>query len=293
MRYPKNTVTIKSGETIAYIQGGSGDKTLLAIHGNMASSVFMSGFIDNAPAGYRVFAPDLCGFGDSSYNTPTQTLEQMACQMYEFCEAVGITSAAVVGWSLGGGVAMEMAALYPELVTHLVLISAAPCTGFPLFYKNEDGSFAPYLSIEAMSADPLVLFNQQALAAKNIAYCKAAYDAVTYNVNKPSEEEYDYQMSETVKQVNLLDADWALAVFNMTDAPNLYGQGSGRLKNIVCPVLLTSGELDMVVPAALMQQNITAFGERAKHIQYEKAGHAQFIDCPERFFADMYEFLGE
>ncbi|HHT82322.1 MAG TPA: alpha/beta hydrolase [Acholeplasmataceae bacterium] len=52
-------------------------------------------------------APDFRGFGDSSYNTKITIFIDLVEDIKLFMEAKGVTSAYVIGWSMGGGVAME------------------------------------------------------------------------------------------------------------------------------------------------------------------------------------------
>ena len=64
----KKYVNLPNGERYAYIEKGEGDKVVLLIHGNNASSIHYEPLYREFPEGYRVVAPDLRGFGDSSYN---------------------------------------------------------------------------------------------------------------------------------------------------------------------------------------------------------------------------------
>ncbi|MDD4291386.1 MAG: alpha/beta hydrolase [Clostridia bacterium] len=288
--FEKKYVKLCNGERIAYIEGGEGDKTLLCIHGNMASCLFMYEFINNAPEGYRVICPDLNGFGDSSYLNPVSEMADLAENIHAFMTKLKQTKFAVLGWSLGGGVAMELAANYPESVTHLIMCSGTPANGFPLLKKTADG-LQPYASKDEMKSDPMVFYNLQALAAKDATYFKNAFNMVIYSLKKPPENIYDFLMTETLKQANLVDVDWALAVLNITDEPNAYGAGTGKIHKIACPVLITAGANDLMVPAALVARNVAIFGDRAKLITYANAAHAQWVDDPERFFADLADFL--
>ena len=75
-QYPVNTLTLKNGETIAYREAGKGEKTLLLIHGNMSSSVHWQPLMEALETEYRLVAPDMRGFGDSSYHKPFDSLRE-------------------------------------------------------------------------------------------------------------------------------------------------------------------------------------------------------------------------
>ena len=82
-------------------------KTLLLIHGNFSSSLFFTPMFDRLPKDIKVIAPDLRGFGDSTYYRRISSLNDLAEDLYLFMQAKDIKKVDVIGWSLGGGVALE------------------------------------------------------------------------------------------------------------------------------------------------------------------------------------------
>ena len=74
---------------------------------------------------YRVIAPDLRGFGDSERQEPF-TIAQHARDAVGLLDALGVGRAHVVGLSMGGAVAMELALAEPGRVAGLVLANTAP-----------------------------------------------------------------------------------------------------------------------------------------------------------------------
>jgi pimeloyl-ACP methyl ester carboxylesterase len=73
-----------------------------------------------AAAGYRALAVDLPGFGEAPVTSPQAPWNDVLATM----DALGIERAALVGNSFGGAVAQRVAAVAPQRVTKLVLISA-------------------------------------------------------------------------------------------------------------------------------------------------------------------------
>ncbi len=112
------------GHTLRYWQQGGGSDIVL-IHGWASSHRIWESVMGRlAAAGYRTWAPDLPGFGDSQgpSNGP-YTIARFAHLVAAFIQAVGITSPAVVGHSMGGAIALRLALEQPELVDRLVLIN--------------------------------------------------------------------------------------------------------------------------------------------------------------------------
>lgn len=99
---------------------------ILLVHGLMSDgSTWARPAAGLAEAGYRVVVPDLLGHGgsdkpaDGEYHLP-----YFADSLFRLLSQLGASSVTVVGHSLGGAIAMQLAHDHPELVRRLVLVSA-------------------------------------------------------------------------------------------------------------------------------------------------------------------------
>lgn len=280
-------------EDIAYIDEGQGDVVLM-VHGNMSSSIHYEPLISRIKDKYRCIALDLRGFGDSSYNNRFDTLEELADDVNAFTEALGIDSYYLVGWSNGGGVSLKLCAKYPEKVKKFFDIEGAGLKGYPLYQKeNYKSTGKPYASKEDMAKDPMQVGPVlQIFEKQDGAMMASIWDATIYTVGKPTKEQSELWISETLKQRNLVDLDWALATLNMSDEYTPYGKGDGTIKNIKCPVALTMAEKDIVVPDYMVLDNYNALGDLATLLPYENCGHSPMVDCPDRLAQDVIAFFG-
>ena len=281
-------------EELAYLDVGQGPVVVM-VHGNMSSSVHYEPLISRISDKYRCIAVDLRGFGDSSYNNRFDTLEELADDVNLFTEALGIDGYYLVGWSNGGGVSLKICAKYPEKVKKFFDIEGAGLKGYPLYKKeNYQSTGKPYANKEEMATDPMQVAPVLSIFEKgDAAMMTAIWDATIYTVNKPTREQNDLWMSETLKQRNLVDLDWALATLNMSDEYTPYGKGDGSIKNIKCPVALTMAEKDIVVPDYMVLDNYNALGELATLLPYENCGHSPMVDCPDRLANDVVEFFSK
>lgn len=134
-------VTLKNGETIFYRKRPGGDKAVLLIHGNMSSSNHWKRLMRVFDERFTVFAPDLRGFGLSTYNETITSLKDFSDDIKLFVDEIGLRKFSVIGWSLGGGVAMRFTLDYPQHVEKLVLLASISTRGYPIFSMNEDGTF--------------------------------------------------------------------------------------------------------------------------------------------------------
>jgi pimeloyl-ACP methyl ester carboxylesterase len=104
---------------------GHGDPVLF-VHGLLASSATWQEVLGPASAGRPAIAVDMPGFGCSDRPWPYDyTAGAQARSLVEYLDARAIARAAIVGNSLGGAVAMLVAAEQPDRVTALVLVAPA------------------------------------------------------------------------------------------------------------------------------------------------------------------------
>lgn len=280
-------------ETLAYLDEGQGEVVLM-IHGNMSSSVHYEPLISRIRDKFRCIAVDLRGFGDSSYNNRFDSLDELAEDVNLLLEKLEIPSVYLVGWSNGGGVGLKLCALHPEKIKKFFDIEGASLKGYPLYVKDEkfQSTGKAYENKEHLATDPLSVAPMiPAFAKKDAAMMTSVWEATIYTVNKPAQEQNELWISETLKQRNLVDLDWALANLNMSDEFTPYGPGDGSYKNVTCPIALTMGEKDIVVPDYMVLDNYNAFKPNATLLPYENCGHSPMVDCPDRLVSDVCAFF--
>ena len=117
-----------NGIRISCVDTGKG-VPLLLLHGLGGSHDDWRMQIPEFAAKYRVIVPDLRGFGASERREPF-TIQRHARDMRTLLSALSIERAHVVGLSMGGAVAIELALRAPQVVASLVLVNTAP--GFTL-----------------------------------------------------------------------------------------------------------------------------------------------------------------
>ncbi|MDD4070602.1 MAG: alpha/beta hydrolase [Candidatus Izemoplasmatales bacterium] len=291
----KKYVKLKNDETYAYIEQGKGNKILILVHGNFSSGVYYKPLLERLPEDIHAFSIDMRGFGDSTYNNEISSLKELADDLSLFMEALSIERADIAGWSLGGGVVMEFAAKYPEKIDNLILINSTTHKGYPVFKKDVNGQFLigqVYESKSEMAKDPVqVKPLLDALALKSFDTIKYIFDVTIYTYNKPTKEENEIYINDSLKQRNLVDVDWALASLNMGSDHNLYSQGDNSITNIKAPVLHIWGSHDKTVPEYMVLDNINALENQSTYIKYDECGHSPLVDKPDQLTKAILEFI--
>ena len=158
------------GAKVHVLEAGSG-QPLVFMHG--AGGLFPENpFLDQLAQHYQVFAPEFPGFGESSGEELLEDMLDFSLHGWDVVHELGLSRPHLVGHSMGGMIAAEMAALAPNDVAQLVLVASAglwlaehPIPDIFSFLPHE---FAQYLfhdrsQGEAMLTGGLDLKNPEAL----------------------------------------------------------------------------------------------------------------------------------
>ena len=112
------------GHDVGYCMAGEGPAIVL-IHGMAGSSRTWRDVVPLLARSYTVIAPDLPGHGESAKPMGDYSLGAYASGLRDLIAgALGIEKATLVGQSLGGGVAMQLAYQHPELCERLVVVGS-------------------------------------------------------------------------------------------------------------------------------------------------------------------------
>ncbi len=105
---------------------------VLLIHGNVSAARFWEELMLGLPDGFRYLAPDLRGYGRSEVKPvdATRGVRDYSDDLHALLQTLGYDHAHLIGWSLGGNIAMQFAIDYPAAVDSLTLIAAGSPYGF-------------------------------------------------------------------------------------------------------------------------------------------------------------------
>ena len=262
-----HTVTT-GGHTLHYLDGGSG-QTLVLLHGIFAEKDHWVDFARPLTDHYRVLAPDLPGFGQSTRLPELDYGYDMQIEMLKgFLDATGVQEAHLAGNSLGGTIAALFALRYPERVASVALVGAPHGLRTPQPSEMDaliDAGKSPLVVTEPDAFEPMLdfVFAKRPLlpypilhAAKEDALRNAASNARIWNAQR--------------KDRYLLDT---------------------RIDALTHPTLVLWGEKDRLFDVS----GAAMLPKRLPHAQVHVlagVGHLPMMESPKPSAAQYAEFLG-
>ena len=116
---------VQAGDEKVFMRtGGKAGTPLLLLHGLAGSNRCWQRNLPDLARNFQVYAPDLSGFGQSRRKNRFD-LNQAADEIVSWMQTIGLQRMHLIGHSMGGYIAIDLAARFPHMVDRLVLVSAA------------------------------------------------------------------------------------------------------------------------------------------------------------------------
>lgn len=260
--------------TFAYRQLGpaSGVPVILLNHWGANLDNFDPRIVDELAAGRPVVALDYRGVGASG-GKPPLTVAEMASDTVATIRALGLVRVDIIGFSLGGFVAQEVALREPTLVRRLILAGTSPAGG---------------IGIERVGAVswPLIL--------RGLLTFRDPKTYLFFTASKPSQRAAEAFLGRLKERKADRDIPVGMGAFlRQLKAIHAWGrQAPQDLERIGQPVLVVNGDRDIMVPSA----NSTDMARRlpnAELLLYEDAGHGGIFQNQEAFTRKAISFFAD
>jgi len=267
------------GHDVRYRMAGEGPVILL-IHGMAGSSRTWRAVMKNLARDHTVIAPDLLGHGESAKPMGDYSLGAYASGLRDLLVgALGVESATLVGQSLGGGVAMQLAYQHPEICERLVLVASGGLgreVSWVLRALTLPGAeyvIPPLFPRFARRAGDKVMhyFHDRGLRAPHIAEMWSAYASLTETPNR-------HAFIRTVRAV--------------IDPGGQTVSARDRLYlTAAVPTLIAWGDRDDIIPIAHAHAAHALMPKSRLEI-FKGAGHFLHVEHPQRFAELLRDFVG-
>jgi pimeloyl-ACP methyl ester carboxylesterase len=273
---------------VHHTHGGRGAPVLF-IHG-LGSSGYLEWRFNLEPTAirHRVYAPDLPGFGRSEKPRARYGIPYFTRFIERYMEGRGLRSAAVVGASLGGRVALELALKHPERVNKLVLVNSLGL-GRPSMRLTYGLITLPRVGETMMSVTRNALNWVPAAMIRRVA---GRYVGASADLSRTMDDGYLDNLRELYAAEGYHDA-YLATVRSLVTPTALFGNEydvSGRLREIKVPLQLIWGANDPLFPL-VHATRAHALVENSRLAVIEGAGHTPQAERPEEFNRVLLDFL--
>ena len=276
---------------VHHMHGGRGTPVVF-VHG-LGSSGYMEWRhnLETVSTRHRVFAPDLPGYGRSDKPRARYTIPYFARFVERYMEDCGVRSAALVGASLGGRVALEVALEQPKLVRRLVLVNTLGL-GRP---KVRVAQMAYGLVTIPRVGEVVMRFTRDALRWAPTAMIRrvaARYSGQSIDLERTMDEAYLADLREVYAMDEFHNA-YLSTIRSLIHPRALLGghhDVSERLNELKIPVQLIWGADDPLFPVAHAARAQLLIA-RSKLDVIDGAGHSPQAERPEEFNRVLHRFL--
>jgi len=260
-----------------YIQGQG--FPILGLHGHPGTGRSLSVFTNHLSKCYQTFAPDLRGYGKSRCNGNFEMNDHLT-DLEALLDRFEIEKCLVLGWSLGGILAMELALRLPERITGLILVATAakPRGSHPSITWQDN----LYTGVAALLnyIKPSWQWNIETFAKRSL---------FRYLVQQHTPTTYKYIAAEAVPAYLQTSPAATRALYSAIQS------GYNRLpdlRQIQCPSLVLAGVQDRHI-------TVDSSLETARHLQnsqwqcYPNTAHLFPWEVPQQVLNDIDRWLEE
>ncbi len=254
---------------LSWYEVGQGHPLVL-LHGWSMSAAVFSELAEQLQQDFRLLIPDLPGHGLSS---PAQeySLSAIAADLAEWITAVEDQPVCLVGWSLGGMLAMELARKPAVKLERMVLIGTTPC-----FTMSDDWLLGlPTAQVKAMARN----------LGRHFEATLSDFFTLAFAGEDLSKERLRVIRNFAVRQSSLPDQTAAQALLLLLGEQDQ----RGVLTDISQPTLVIHGALDQITPIAAGHQLAETLAS-GSIVELDGVGHATFLSRPEEVASLIREF---
>jgi pimeloyl-ACP methyl ester carboxylesterase len=248
-----------AGTRVQLLKGGAGEP-LLVLHGAGGNPGWLP-YHQALSQQFAVYAPSHPGYDQSSRPDWISTMNDMAHFYRQFIEALDLAPVHLLGSSMGGWLAAEIAAMCPAYVKSLVLVDAAGI-------KPEVGEIAEILMVSQDVVKKLRFYDPTQVPD---------YDTVVNRQLTPEEEAVQWRNREMTSRLC-----WKPYFHN----PKL----PAYLRGVKVPTLIVWGKYDAIIPLNCGELYQQALSNSRLHV-IDRCGHSPALEKPQEFLQVVQDFL--
>lgn len=250
-------------------RAGSNKPILLLVHGFGADKDMWLGYSALLRKKYRIVAPDLPGFGETTFDQLADFAPRaQAARLQRFCDAADLDAVHVAGSSMGGYVCCWLAVDAPSRLLSMTLMNAAGVLG-------EKAS--PVQEAAEAGQNPLVVENEEELAA--------LLDLLAYKLPFIPRFVKQGLLVDYRERLSLFDRIfWQLVEASLTDGL------AYQLERIETPTLIVWGREDRIIDVSCVDI-FEHFIAGSRRVVFDRVGHVPMFEVPKETAAAHDEWM--
>ena len=265
--------------TVAYIDAGSGEKTLILVHGLASNAGFWREVIPQLEKQYRLIVVDLPGYGKSQKGELPIGMKYYADVIAGLIDELKLQNVSYIGHSMGGQIGIMLSLSHPDKFENLIL--AAPA-GIEPFERGEGNWLSSVITHEGV-----VKTNEENIRRN-----------LSGNFYRWSDR-HEWMVEERVRMAKAYDIyDFAHAVDKSVDAM-LNEPTTDRLGEVKHRTLLVYGKYDNLIPNPYLNPGKTIDVMKMGHelipnstlVEIDRCGHMLILEKPKEFADAVKAFL--
>jgi len=250
-----------AGASIQLLKGGAGEP-LLVLHGAAGNPGWLQ-YHQALSQHCTVYAPSHPGYDQSSRPDWIGTINDMAHFYRQFIEEVGLAPVHLMGFSMGGWLAAEIAAMCPHSLKSLVLVDAAGL-------KPQVGDMAEIFMVSQEQVQKLRFYDPGQVPD---------YESQVHRQLTSEEEEHQWRNREMASRLC-----WKPYLHN----PKL----PAYLRGVKTPTLIVWGQQDAIIPLNCGELYQQALANSTLQV-IDRCGHSPAVEKPQEFLGAVLEFLSK
>lgn len=252
----ERTVDVQGIETHLFEAGNPAAPPVVYLHGTFLGNLWLDHHTALARQ-FHLVAPDIPGFGLTPRPGWMRDMSDYTLYFRDLLDALALEKPALVGHSLGGWMAAELAVWFPERIDKLVLANAAG------------------IHVKGSSIADLFAMNPRELLAASFDNLAAAMPLI------PPVVDTDYLIDQYRQRMTLATLAW-----NPHYDPRL----ERRLERVMCPTLIVWGENDRIIPP-IYGERFHQLIPGSAFVTLKDTGHMAMFELPEAWSRVVADFL--
>lgn len=271
-KLPPHYVATPQGQ-IEYYRAGHGSPVVLIAGYATDVSSWNREFLATLAQHHQIIVPNNRNVGGSKISSASYNTDALASDMQSLIQQLRLKKTAVVGISMGGMIAQKLAVLYPQSVSHLILINTS-------IAGDKTVQPAPEIKEKLLNLPTYKLGFY--LTAIDIFFPPKWKTRMAYSLIA---DRFQPQLSSKIDPETVMSKQQDLILQWLSDNAT-----AKKLNKLPMPVLVLNGESDVIIPP-INSDILASTLPHAELIRWKDGGHAMIYQYPESMGNEINRFI--